>query len=530
MLCSLGIVILSLASELPQVFAEHCAANSVVLGEFTWGSPWRYTTKQKLLDGDGLRLACSDLWRQSGDDRTTYYGSVALQCINGEVTVVSQACRPSQCITSKEDHAWRDSDGDGCSEYERNGWCARDWVEDRSSPLDGLHARQTCCACGKCQADQEIEVTAAGTGLSASLVWHSEILNGESAYAPCSQVFPGSVGRIILRCRNGTASLDPSSRRSCSTKSCVDKVGWQDSEGDDCAKYEAGDFCNRVWVPKLANLTTGLDARAACCACGGGDLCYDTLGWKDKEGDTCAEYEAGSWCSRVWVPKRKDPFSGLDARAACCSCGGGHIGAAAAAVATNSSVETITLSVGPGPRLPAGPLSPPEEDNGQKENSNTELPLKPGMFGVAAIAVVVVTAACGCILGRTCRRKEKGFAAEKPTENTSRAGLPWPSIMGRKREPALMDHPGATGMDPEADPPLRWAQAPPKSNMHLCMDLSNGRDGNFPFPEEGMTEGMPEMKRRDEILEILDLALDVDLPGTPADTRPVTAQSVKSLY
>eukprot|EP00746_Dinoflagellata_sp_MGD_P030973 gnl/MRDRNA2_/MRDRNA2_173565_c0_seq1.p1 gnl/MRDRNA2_/MRDRNA2_173565_c0~~gnl/MRDRNA2_/MRDRNA2_173565_c0_seq1.p1 ORF type:complete len:329 (+),score=65.22 gnl/MRDRNA2_/MRDRNA2_173565_c0_seq1:2-988(+) len=327
-------------------------------------------------------------------------------------------------------------------------------------------------------------------------------------------------------CHNGTVTLDPSSRKSCSKKSCVDKVGWRDSEGDDCAKYEAGDFCNRVWVPKMANRTTGLDARSACCACGGGDLCYDTLGWKDKEGDTCDEYEAGSWCSRVWVPKRKDPFSGLDARAACCSCGGGHIGAAAEAAASNASSDNLDLnmSIGPGPRIPAGPLSPPEEDEIKDKKSSTELPLKPGMLGLAAIAVLLLTMACGCAVGRGCRRKEKGAVAEKSAGNTARSpGLPWPLVMGRKREPALMDHPGPSGMDPE-EPPLRWAQATPRSTtMHLS---HGGGNDNFFLP----AEGLPQVKRNDEPLEILDLALDVDLPGTPADTRPGTAQSVKSLY
>jgi hypothetical protein len=522
------LVFLSLASTVPQVVAVDCPENSVVLGEFTWGKSWRYTTKQKLPDGDGLRLACSDLWRQSGEDRITYYGSVSLECKQGEVNIVSQSCQASSCMATKEDHAWRDSDGDGCSAYERNGWCARDWVEDRSSPLDGLHARQKCCACGKCRADQEIDVTAAGTGMAASLMWQSEILNGHSAYAPCSQVFPGSIGRIVLKCHNGTVKLDPASRRSCSKKSCVDKVGWRDAEGDECAKYEAGDFCTRVWVPKLANRTTGLDARQACCACGGGDLCYDTLGWKDKEGDTCDEYEAGSWCSRVWVPKRKDPLSGLDARAACCSCGGGHIGAAAEAVASNASSdsEALNMSVGPGPRIPTGPLSPPEEDEDEEERSSTELPLKPGMLGLAAMAVVLLTMACGCAIGRTCRRKEKGLAAGKPEGTASKnASLPWPLILGRKRDPALMDHPGASGVDPEADPPLRWAQAAPRSTT---MHLSHDGNGSFRIPTiQGMSEVIA---RKDEPLEILDLALDVDLPGTPADTRPGTAQSVKSLY
>jgi len=84
-----------------------------------------------------------------------------------------------------------------------------------------------------------------------------------------------------------------------------------------------------------------------------------------------------------------------------------------------------------------------------------------------------------------------------------------------------MDHPVATGMDPEADP-MRWAQATPKASKHL---LSSGIDENLPV----QIVALPEFtKMSSEPLQILDLIWD--LPGTPADTRPGTGQSIESLY
>eukprot|EP00930_Biecheleria_cincta_P033869 TRINITY_DN23441_c0_g1_i2.p1 TRINITY_DN23441_c0_g1~~TRINITY_DN23441_c0_g1_i2.p1 ORF type:complete len:2588 (-),score=365.17 TRINITY_DN23441_c0_g1_i2:2-7765(-) len=78
--------------------------------------------------------------------------------------------------------------------------------------------------------------------------------------------------------------------------------------------------------------TSGLAATNTCCDCGGGVDCSDQpYDWHDPEGNTCAVYEGKKWCNRTgygpgWLlewgafPIGK---ADVDARTACCICGGG---------------------------------------------------------------------------------------------------------------------------------------------------------------------------------------------------------------
>merc|ERR1711920_568515 len=64
---------------------------------------------------------------------------------------------------------------------------------------------------------------------------------------------------------------------------CIDKVGWKDSEGDDCDTYEEQLWCTKDgdegvgWHEEWGTFTgfkseSTVPATKACCACGGGSV------------------------------------------------------------------------------------------------------------------------------------------------------------------------------------------------------------------------------------------------------------------
>ena len=53
---------------------------------------------------------------------------------------------PEACPVACQDVAgWADADGSTCATYEREGWCHQSWVAHYA--VDGLSARDACCAC-----------------------------------------------------------------------------------------------------------------------------------------------------------------------------------------------------------------------------------------------------------------------------------------------------------------------------------------------------------------------------------------------
>jgi len=129
--------------------------------------------------------------------------------------------------------------------------------------------------------------------------------------------------------------------------SCADTPGWSDSVLDSCGDYETYQWCtadgeegpgwSSDWGSIESYAVNGVDAYAACCACGGGSVptCVDSPpGWTDSVLDTCGDYGAYQWCTTdgelgpgwdsFWGSIESYADSdGVDAFAACCACGGG---------------------------------------------------------------------------------------------------------------------------------------------------------------------------------------------------------------
>eukprot|EP00927_Polykrikos_kofoidii_P076401 TRINITY_DN7343_c0_g1_i1.p1 TRINITY_DN7343_c0_g1~~TRINITY_DN7343_c0_g1_i1.p1 ORF type:complete len:2259 (+),score=322.69 TRINITY_DN7343_c0_g1_i1:195-6779(+) len=76
----------------------------------------------------------------------------------------------------------------------------------------------------------------------------------------------------------------------------------------------------------------GYAANQVCCGCGGGVDCADNpFGWQDPDGNRCGTYRVLGWCNFSGYGANWDPSwgifplgtGGVDALAACCACGGG---------------------------------------------------------------------------------------------------------------------------------------------------------------------------------------------------------------
>ncbi|CAK8985770.1 unnamed protein product [Durusdinium trenchii] len=150
---------------------------------------------------------------------------------------------------------------------------------------------------------------------------------------------------------------------------CSDMVhGWMDSVGRDCPTYVTDSLCtqqglygtNWVYNPprSFADFSSsGLAATDVCCDCGGGVDCSDQpFDWKDANGHPCSTYEVFKWCDRMGYGSGWDlqwgvfPLgtSGVDAKTACCVCGGGQALAKPEVVNNLVDTESTCLSVWPG--------------------------------------------------------------------------------------------------------------------------------------------------------------------------------------
>lgn len=131
---------------------------------------------------------------------------------------------------------------------------------------------------------------------------------------------------------------------------CINLNKWHDVDGDECTtSYYSTDWCSGGAVTDQAMIDTykpqdNVGPEDACCACGGGvqgggDKCFDNLGWVDSGGDNCVWYEEhqdnkqyyGNACSEGKVTNMNTvqayPNSdGVNAAEACCVCGGGTVG------------------------------------------------------------------------------------------------------------------------------------------------------------------------------------------------------------
>merc|ERR1739844_10298 len=95
---------------------------------------------------------------------------------------------------------------------------------------------------------------------------------------------------------------------------------WKDYKGKPCSYYSKDKKkCNsRDYRPG----SKGKTPQQACCACGGG--CKDFKYWEDDRGYGCKFYAGGTGtnrCDAGWQYRNDD---GVDARDACCVCGGGR--------------------------------------------------------------------------------------------------------------------------------------------------------------------------------------------------------------
>eukprot|EP00928_Gymnodinium_smaydae_P025474 TRINITY_DN20271_c0_g2_i2.p1 TRINITY_DN20271_c0_g2~~TRINITY_DN20271_c0_g2_i2.p1 ORF type:complete len:1929 (-),score=409.64 TRINITY_DN20271_c0_g2_i2:274-6060(-) len=120
--------------------------------------------------------------------------------------------------------------------------------------------------------------------------------------------------------------------------------GWVDNAARSCADYETQFLCTPLGGPGAMWLYDpprgfedfalyGRSATQSCCACGGGVPCADDPSdWADIHGNGCGAYRANGWCNRTGYGPAWDTSwgafplgtSGVDARTACCFCGGGE--------------------------------------------------------------------------------------------------------------------------------------------------------------------------------------------------------------
>lgn len=75
--------------------------------------------------------------------------------------VASVAVVGSSSVPGCKDKAWTDADGDGCTDYAKEGWCNADWAKQYATPNTAGKAQtatEACCACGGGLRDGEAEV------------------------------------------------------------------------------------------------------------------------------------------------------------------------------------------------------------------------------------------------------------------------------------------------------------------------------------------------------------------------------------
>lgn len=128
-------------------------------------------------------------------------------------------------------------------------------------------------------------------------------------------------------CTCGLSAASQGSSFKCANKQ-LDGAPWTDIDGYDCAYYSEKDRCAR-FGSKYDN--GGLVAKTACCACGGGeeDTCEDLTNadetpWHDEYGPKydCEWYSKAMRC--IKSGSTVSNADGVNAKMACCTCGGGN--------------------------------------------------------------------------------------------------------------------------------------------------------------------------------------------------------------
>jgi hypothetical protein len=288
---------------------------------------------------------------------------------------------------------WTSSTGTGCSDHETLKLCTEDgeagegWDASFGDFSDwaygGMDATQACCACGGgiltdayhvvAKNDEELEALLEGD----DSISDSDILTSR----PLEQLADEGSNSAIDDDDRGIAIM--------SSGQCADKLVesgsiWLTDTGTGCRDYAKLHLCTADggygpgWDESFGNfdnwLVEGMDAREACCACGGGckesldedcassDVTYDddytadeeaetSIGltpavdscvntnlddgsaWESVSGIDCYDYEEYSLCTPNgepgdgWDSSLGDlnqwAVEGLDASQACCVCGGG---------------------------------------------------------------------------------------------------------------------------------------------------------------------------------------------------------------
>lgn len=206
--------------------------------------------------------------------------------------------------TDKAD--FKDSDGDGCSEYGVNAWCTaygspgvgwhEEWGDFTSFKTGADTALTACCSCGGGTHDAGHTTPAPSTGPRATWnecacrqVWSQG--EGEDCTTSCCNPDRDPYGEWCLvadweceesdwgYCKPAGGAISP---WEFEAGGCTDSPGWKDSDGDDCHDYRENNWCNSDggyqtgWHEEwgtFANFAGGPrheTANQACCACGRG--------------------------------------------------------------------------------------------------------------------------------------------------------------------------------------------------------------------------------------------------------------------
>jgi hypothetical protein len=277
-------------------------------------------------------------------------------------------------------NGWVDNEGDSCQVYGSQAWCKQDgtagpgWQSDwgalDSFAINGVGPLQACCVCGGGTASRNPAEVPFDTGCRDIDGWMDvegdtcetyaksnfcTITGGigyswETEWGSIDSYAVDTIGALQACCRCGGGSTHLSGAQP-TPAGCVNVPGFADTEGDGCAAYAAGHWCDSMnggtgpgweesWGTIQSYATNGKSAFDECCVCGGGrpaeslppKECVDKSYWVDSEGDSCAVYESSNFCTRDgkpgsgwvadWGPL-EDYAKGVSALAACCVCGGG---------------------------------------------------------------------------------------------------------------------------------------------------------------------------------------------------------------
>jgi hypothetical protein len=275
---------------------------------------------------------------------------------------------------------WKDSSGHNCLNYETFGWCpnlASPASYLTSLSVDGVGAAKACCTCG----GGVMRKVSEGDDSNAILVKSWQPLKWSAARE-------GSVAAAK------EAATDDKGVVHGDKGQCTDAPNWHSSGGYKCKMYELFEWCTvdahvgPGWheaedgsISEWAD-ADGTDAFEACCTCGGGTraqdpapaagpvvevampTCTDVHGFETHVGGvsyTCTDLKQRDWCSSTksvadngWDSEWGDVANfidanagngagGMNARHACCECGGGRsVGMSTAAQSVRHDAEHET--------------------------------------------------------------------------------------------------------------------------------------------------------------------------------------------